>query len=344
MKKDNENDIKNSSSKITYICNIDEKVDRILLENKEKLDKLSKKEFNIENISLKNKKGNAIYYLRKKHKDDENTNSLNILVNKIISEDKKNPCKKLNENKINKDEFIDNIKANSIQKKYIGFNNEKEYDEKNPIIKTSNDLVKSKEFDKIVSQIEMELDKIQIEVKNDVKKIILKKLMENTKSEDTEEKKDIRKKIPKPKLKFHFSLKNRKSKKENKEEILWELQTPTDLTEFKKHETQKTQPIKITDEKEKIIKQKDIETPKTKRHFFKTKKISKTKSTILEQNPQIEKTFTKPTFHVEKIVFGEELEKEEAKQIDKKITKSQEKPEEKSKKDESEIKANKLVI
>jgi len=344
--KDNKKDIKNSSSKYLNFCNIDEKVDRILLENKEKLYKLSKKAFNLEKISLKNKKGNSIYFLRKRHKDDENTNSSNIFRNKINSEAKKNLGKKLNETKIKKEDFIDNIEMNSIQKKSMGFGNEKEYDEKYPNLKTADDLVKSKEFDKIVSQIEMELDKIQIEIKNDVKKIILKKLIENTKLDNLQETKEIRKKRPKPKKKIRFFLKNKKIKNENKKDIEWDSPITDDLAEFKKHETQKIQPIKITDKKEKIIKKEDIDDYKTKRHFFKTKKTSVIKSKSLEQkSPETEKITITPTFHGKRITFGDELDKEEINLIDKKINESQEKekPDEKTKIFESEIKANKLV-
>ena len=94
-KNDDKNAIKNLTFKYSKFCNIDEKVDKILSENKKLFNKLNKKEFNLEKISLKNKKGNSIYFLRKRRKYDENTKSSDIFSNKGISDVKKNNDMKL---------------------------------------------------------------------------------------------------------------------------------------------------------------------------------------------------------------------------------------------------------
>ncbi len=346
IKKDDKNAIKNSTFERTKICNIDEKVDRILSENKKLFDRLNKKEFNLEKISLKYKKGNSIYFLRKRHKYDENTKSSDIFSNKSIPDVKKNNDKKLNETKIKKEEFIDNIDTNYLQKKRTRFDYEEEYNKKHPNLKTTDDLVKTKEFDKIVSQIEKEIDKIHLEIKNDVKKIVLKKLMENTEVDKSHEIGSIEKKSSEFDKKFPSFLKHETLEDEEKKEIDKVLPVTEDLSKSQKIEPKKLKPTKITDKKEKIIDKKDAGESKIKRLFFKTKKTSEVKPTSLKQkSSEIENIATKPIFHVEKIVLGDELEKEDLDLVNKKIIKSQgkEKKDEKPVIVNTEIKAKKLV-
>ncbi len=346
IKKDDKNAIKNSTFERTKICNIDEKVDRILSENKKLFDRLNKKEFNLEKISLKYKKGNSIYFLRKRHKYDENTKSSDIFSNKSIPDVKKNNDKKLNETKIKKEEFIDNIDTNYLQKKRTRFDYEEEYNKKHPNLKTTDDLVKTKEFDKIVSQIEKEIDKIHLEIKNDVKKIVLKKLMENTEVDKPHEIGSIEKKSSEFDKKFPSFLKHETLEDEEKKEIDKVLPVTEDLSKSQKIEPKKLKPTKITDKKEKIMDKKDAGESKIKRLFFKTKKTSEVKPISLEPKSQeIEKLSIKPTFSEKKITFIEEPDKEEITPIDKKLIESQEK----GKKDEkpilveTETKAKKII-
>ena len=58
-----------SSTKYKDISEIERKVDRILLENKDRLDKVDLESFDIENFSLKNKDGESIYFFRKDSKE-----------------------------------------------------------------------------------------------------------------------------------------------------------------------------------------------------------------------------------------------------------------------------------
>ena len=325
-KNDDKNAIKNLTFKYTKFCNIDEKVDKILSENKKLFNKLNKKEFNLEKISLKNKKGNSIYFLKKRHKYDENTNNSDIFSNKSISDVKKINDKKPHETRIKKEEFIENIDHNYLQKKHIGLDNKEQYNKKYPNIKTTDDLVKTKEFDKIVSEIEKEIDKIHLEMKNDVKKIVLKKLMENSELDKSHEKEDIEKKSSELDKKFPLFLKHEPLRNEEKEEIDRVLPATDNLAERKKHDIQKITPTKITDKKEKTTEKKDTGRFKIKRHFFRTKKTSEVKPTNLQpKSPEIEKITIKPTFSEKKITFIDELDKEKINPIDKELIKWEEK-------------------
>ena len=72
------------SAKYNGISEIERKVDRILLENKDKLDKINLGSFDIEKFSLKNKDGKSIYFFRRNSR--ENLLKMNDNVEKTIDE------------------------------------------------------------------------------------------------------------------------------------------------------------------------------------------------------------------------------------------------------------------
>lgn len=90
MKKDNKVDNKKSSfPTIRYkdISEIDRKVDRILLENKNKLNDVELEELDVKKFSPKNKDGKTIYYIREKSKKNtEDDKDSKILSEEIISD------------------------------------------------------------------------------------------------------------------------------------------------------------------------------------------------------------------------------------------------------------------
>ena len=77
---------KSTSNVYDDVVKIEAMVDRIITKNKEKMSKTQPRQLDVERFSLKNKKGDTLYYLRKKSdkKSDENSE---ILSDKIISEE-----------------------------------------------------------------------------------------------------------------------------------------------------------------------------------------------------------------------------------------------------------------
>ena len=336
LKINNKNDTKKSSLKNTKIKNIDEQVDRILLQNKEKLTNQEKTEFNQERISLKNKDGKTIF-LRNRSKDNKIISSSDTPSSKTIFEDKTNRYKKQNEADIKIDEFLNNINKTIKQTSSYGFDKKKEYKKENKNLKKTDDLVGSKEFDKVISEIEKKLDQMKLETTNDIKKIYYKKLIENIKLEDnSHETKEIGIKSPKTNKKYPIISKNKTLKNENKKTIDWVSQTTDDLAELKKQETQKKSPIIITAKRQKIITEKDVEvskgffkpkktddvspvfdqriseaekvfhkddTHKLKKHFFKTEKVTDDKSIFEQRIPEMEKVIHEDIVSKEKKHF-----------------------------------------
>lgn len=88
----NKNNIKQiSSPNYQDIPQIDVIVDEILLKNKDRLDKIRLEEIDVEKFSLKNKKGDTFYYLRKKsNKKRRNAIDSKKLSKIIISEARAN--------------------------------------------------------------------------------------------------------------------------------------------------------------------------------------------------------------------------------------------------------------
>ena len=289
--KDDKKSIKKSSPKNKNFSKIIEEIDRIILKNKSSSKKYNKKELDIdiEKISLKNKKGNTIYYLRKKSKNYPNIFDSKSSINKTISTQIKNTNKKQNKT-INK-----------------------EYNEKQSDFKKTDDKIDSKEFDTVISKIETELDKIQLQMDANDKKIILKNLIENTKSDDPNKRKLVGK-TSNSDRKSHLFLKNKTLKNEQDKDINWVSIKSNELFEIKKKESKKIQPVKTTDKKQKIIKEWEVGKFKLKKLFFKQKKAPESKLVNLENKiPKKEKIDT--TNHIEI---------KDTKFLDKKSIKSQE--------------------
>ncbi|KYK29390.1 hypothetical protein AYK20_05420 [Thermoplasmatales archaeon SG8-52-1] len=131
------------SNKHTNLVRIEDIVDEIIQKNKEKLRQLNTQEINIEEFSLKNKKQDALYYIKKKSNKKEKNNNLKLKNKKLNSKSKKvidnkkynkteNSTKKENKNTISEDKkfnepsekniTIDNkIKSDKTEKLLLDF-------------------------------------------------------------------------------------------------------------------------------------------------------------------------------------------------------------------------------
>ena len=175
----NKKNNKSNKTRKDKLSNIEDKVDKIIVKNKEKLSKADFKNINIEKFSLKNKDKNAIFYLRKKTKTSSG-DSKDIEPNDY----KKN----LNKYSSNSNEENKEISFNSEQ------NNEKKLrkqektrDETLDISSSSftlGDLLDSKDLDMVVSDINKLIEK---DTKSKIKKekeILYKKDIKITSEKD----------------------------------------------------------------------------------------------------------------------------------------------------------------
>jgi hypothetical protein len=88
---DKKENVENSDSeKNNGFSAVEKIIDKILTENKEKLDKLRSKEIDVGRFSLKNKQGNAIYYLKKK------SNKVEDEIDEVLSNKKSVPDSQAN--------------------------------------------------------------------------------------------------------------------------------------------------------------------------------------------------------------------------------------------------------
>ena len=186
----NENNIKQiSSPSYQDISQIDVIVDEILLKNKDRLDKIRLEEIDVEKFSLKNKKVDTFYYLRKKsNKKRRNAIDSKKLSKIIISEARANlgedPLEvlyKTKENSKNHRKFsiLKNKKSIRFGKKNKKY--DEKYSQKPPII---NDDIDTEEFVEIVSDIERIDNKTQKYIDED-EKLIDKKIIETPKIDES---------------------------------------------------------------------------------------------------------------------------------------------------------------
>jgi len=239
--RDKANTKKNSSStNYDDIFKIEEMIDKILLKNKDKLERIQSKEIDVENFSLKNKTGNTLYYLRKKtgKKNKDSTDS-EVLNEKIISEarvdfgeDSLRP-----EEKAEQPDNISEEKTSKRHKKRIKFGKKnKKVDDAN-IAKpsTTENLVKSEEFDEAISELDKILqNKIPIQT-DESSKIIDEKIMETPEIDDLSEDKDVvAAKAAELAEKHDFFSKREKSDIGDKKDIDWLSASTDDLAELKK--------------------------------------------------------------------------------------------------------------
>ena len=144
---------KSNATLFEEVTKVDEIVDRIIEKNKEKLNKIHSEKLDIEKFSLKNKKGDTIYYMKKKS-DDKN------LVKK--SPEKQNDPT----DESSKDESLRKKKRISFGKK------DNTYDDNNETPQSTEELLESDEFELITSDIEDTLEKETPDKKeNDVVKV-----------------------------------------------------------------------------------------------------------------------------------------------------------------------------
>jgi len=149
---------KGFSEKEKTLLDVNYVIDNILAKHKEKIDELHAKEVDMKKFSLKNKKGKTIYYLRKtsKKKSDEDSNS-EILSKQIISDARSNlGIKPSDDTKESKVEYIDVESKDKQTEKPIRFDKENKVsiDEFLDDLPKSEDMVKSKEFGVVVSEID----------------------------------------------------------------------------------------------------------------------------------------------------------------------------------------------
>ena len=165
---DSSKEIKNSSEEYNNsefsIDEINSIIDKIILKNKEKLEKNhsgESQDFNIENFSLKNKKGDTLYYLKKKsNKDSEDKDETKVLSKKIIKKARDNlgeDIEEINEFTDDKDEDQD-VKGDNNRKHKIRLKfgkkqktTENNYNFEPPTVEEINS---SRDFDKIVTDID----------------------------------------------------------------------------------------------------------------------------------------------------------------------------------------------
>ena len=150
------NDKKDNSSDNKTLAEINQVIDDIISKHKEKIEEIQAKKADIEKISLKNKNGKTIYYLRKNKNNKEQDQKSKNISKKIITEAKKNLGKDIEEDTefIKEDTNQNKEKKKKVEKKIkFGkkFKNLEDID--NQPIK-SEEMVKSREFDEVVNEID----------------------------------------------------------------------------------------------------------------------------------------------------------------------------------------------
>jgi len=139
---------KTTKSKKVKLSELEDEIDKIIVKNKDKLQKLHFQNINIEKFSLKNKDKNAVFYLRKKQKTkSDDSKDIGIKDEKSDYDKSQLESKKDENNK--KDLFKSTSKPNTLR-----------------------DLIDSKDFDMVVSDINRLIEK---ESKSDIDKKYEKK-------------------------------------------------------------------------------------------------------------------------------------------------------------------------
>jgi len=234
------NNEKNSSILLQNSFKIEEIVDKILLKNKDKLNKVQLKEIDIEKFSLKNKKGDSFYYLKKKsNKEIDNILNKDTLSKKIISKARINLGKDPFENEEKIEEF--NIKPDeddSAIKKYkkrirFGKIHKRVNEEYYAKPTTTGELIESEEFEEVVSNIDNIITNKTAKQTEEDAKIIDEKIKEIPKIDDTNQNKDSAE-IKTAELAEKHGFFSKKKISNNKEEINWLSSSTDDLAELKK--------------------------------------------------------------------------------------------------------------
>ena len=202
------------SNKHTNIIKIEDIIDKIIQDNKEKLNLLNSEEIDIEEFSLKNKKRDALYYIKKKsNKKPKKNNNSKIQNEKLITKPKKGTNHKIGDNKEKSNKKIDENK------------------EKN---KTSGEKEKSNNSEKLILDFNEIKDNLLPLKSIEDEKLIDQKLIENKKADNSIEKNNDLKEKPEKVTKQHGFFKNNKVDQinEKKDE---QLSSPeNNLEEFKK--------------------------------------------------------------------------------------------------------------
>jgi len=225
VKDKTKNEKKSSSTLYDDISKIDELVDRIILENKEKLDKIHREEIDIEKFSLKNKRRNTLYYLKRKSSK------------KISSESKESDDENLPEEKIEKTDGTPEEKPINKRKKRIIFGKkDKKVDDKyNAPPPTTEDLLESDEFKEVVSEIDNIEEYEAIDQTEKDAKVIDEKIKDTPKTEEPHEKKDTAKdKATDLAEKHGFISKEETSEFKDKKDVDWISFSTDGLAELKK--------------------------------------------------------------------------------------------------------------
>ncbi len=183
---------KNRSNSNKYDINEIEKIiDKIILNHKEKIDKVHENGFDIDKIGLKNRNNNKIYYIKKKNKNQNNKDNKEgnsaKLSGKIISEAREN----LGEEPV-KFPKVDDLtpSTNKKTKKESKESNWLKFEKKEKKIIQVDQVNKSKDLDKIVNHIE-KISKIDINEENkEDAKILDEKILNSPSDKKIDNKKD----------------------------------------------------------------------------------------------------------------------------------------------------------
>jgi len=299
LKKNNEKDI-------------DEIIDQVIQKNKEKLDKLHKNLFEGEHFSLKNKKGDVLYYLRKKpiEKEDEEETQF-----------KKQKSRKIKFGKSKKNNDIKNQKINSsinqnsqdILSSIEGFNKDKSQESKEEEIIDKKILEKSK-IDNLIKE---NIDKKENIELNQTKNHSLS-------LEDKENEYLVKKdrNFESKKLNEFLKLLNKYQGRLSISNLVVPKEEIYNIKE--KNISKETKNPILEKNSEKTL----IDTSKQKKSFFGLKKKKEPqKNSFIFSDKVIGsgESSNEPLFKVENIPKGDGFEKDEADLIDKKIKDSPDK-------------------
>jgi len=304
---------KSSSDAYTDISKIEEMVDKIILKNKEKVDKLRSEQIDVERFSIKNKKGDTLYYLRKKSDKKSDDKDTDILSEEIISEARENLGEEPLEEKTDEQALTPDKKADKKQKIRIRFGkkDKKTDDEEIATPPTTDDLIESKDFNKVVSEIDDALDNTKSEPVDKDAKLVDEKITEMPETDKPDEEKDLVAEKANELAKKHDFF--------EKDKADWLSKSTDDLAELKKKyeknitisDFEPSEKDKVDEEESEILDKKiteapiteesdgkeiekgeDLVTSKAKKSFFKKAKPPEDKAVDLKQ----EETDAKPEY------------------------------------------------
>jgi flagellar protein FlaI len=291
---------KPSSNLYNDISKINEIVDKIIEKPKQKLDKETLKEFDFEKISIRNKKGDFLYYLRKKPDKKNKEVDTGLSNANIISDIKTNIDEEPGENNKEIKEFDFYPEKKPKKRNRFGIKSKIDNGGTNKP-QTNEDIIKSKEFDEVFTDF-TNIQKKQIPVNSDEDAIILdKKILETLEIKGESQEKDYAaEKVAELAEKHDFFKKTDTNKKgidwlsystDNLAELKKKYNKNITITDFDPTEVKELNEEELEIQNNKIleapiIKESNIEvdkgTLKVKKSFFWKKKPSKKEDKLIK--------------------------------------------------------------